>query len=65
MVILMLHRFVRRGEATRLLMCRRVRFIVGPLGVLILGLGLAARRPRLVVRWSRYWMRRSGERVFP
>ena len=64
-MILMLHRVVRRGEAACFLMCRRVRFIVGPLGVLILELGMAAHWPRLVVRWSRYWMHRSGERVFP
>ena len=64
MAILMLHRVVLRGEAVCFVMCRRVRFIVGALGVLILELGMAAHGPRLVVRWSRYWMHRSGERVF-
>ena len=64
MAILMLHRVVLRGEAVCFVMCRRFRFIAGPLGVLILGLGMAAHGPRLVVRWSRYWMHRSEERVF-
>ena len=62
MAILVLHRFVGCGKAARLVVGRCFSFIVWPLCVRILGLGVAAQRPRLVVCWGRYWMHKSGER---